>query len=271
MKQLFVPLLLISLFGWGCSGGHDKPVNTIPEPTPIPVINYKTITSFPHDINAFTEGLLMYRGKLFESTGATPELPQTRSLFGIVDMKTGIISPKVELDREQYFGEGIAILHGKVFQLTYKTRIGFVYDATTFKKIKEFTYPNAEGWGMTTDGNSLIMSDGTDKLTYIDPNSLQVTKTIKVTENGYVKENLNELEYIKGSVFANVWTTNTIVKINPADGKVVGKLDLSALAAEAKNLYPHVAEMNGIAYDSINNQLLVTGKLWPKIYAIKIE
>ena len=203
--------------------------------------------------------------------GATTELPFTRSLFGIVNLIAGKIDTKVEIDRKKYFGEGITFLHGKVFQLTYTTRVGFIYDATTFSKIGEFTIPSKEGWGMTTDGMNLIMSDGTNILTYLDPKDLHVITTISVTENGYIKENLNELEYIKGYIYANIWTTNTIVKIDPANGFVVGKLDLTSLANEAKNLYQGSMEMNGIAYDSTEDKVYITGKLWPKIYVIKFS
>jgi glutaminyl-peptide cyclotransferase len=237
----------------------------------IPAIHYAYCKSYPHDTTSFTEGFLIHGGELYESTGATGDLPQTRSLFGTVDLMTGKINRKVELDREKYFGEGIAFLNGKVFQLTYKTKVGFIYDGTTFEKTSEFTFPSKEGWGMTTDGKSLIMSDGTNTITFLDPNTLQVIKTIAVSENGYVKEHLNELEYIKGYIYANIWATNTIVKIDPENGAVVGALNLTSLADEVKSIYPGSLEMNGIAYDSIADKVLVTGKLWPKIYEIKIN
>ncbi len=177
---------------------------------------------------------------------------------------------EVELDRKKYFGEGITFLKGKIYQLTYRSKVGFIYDAATFKSIGNFTFPSKEGWGLTNDGTSLIMSDGTNKLSYIDPSTLQVIKTISVSENGYVKDYLNELEYIRGYIFANIWTTNTIVKIDPSDGKVVGMLDLAALEYEARFINPDLLEMNGIAYDSTEDKILITGKLWPKIYEIKI-
>jgi glutamine cyclotransferase len=136
--------------------------------------------------------------------------------------------------------------------------------------LREFTFPSEEGWGLTTDGANLIMSDGTYILTYLDPETLQVIKTISVTENGNAKVHLNELEYINGFIYANIWTTNTIVKINPENGKVVGIIDLNDLSLEANYLYRHSLEMNGIAYDSITNKIYVTGKLWPKIYEIEL-
>lgn len=266
-----VLIFLLSIFLFSCGSGDDKKNNNNITEKPIPSIDFELIKSYPHDTNSFTEGFLIHDGKLYESTGATRELPQTKSLFGTVDLKTGKIDPKAELDRKKYFGEGIAFLNGKVFQLTYQTQIGFVYDAKTFKKLKEFTFTNKEGWGMTTDGTYLIMSDGTNKLTYLDPNTLKAVKSVSVTENGYVKENINELEYVKGFIYANIWTTNTIVKINPADGSIIGKLDLSTLATEAKSLYTGSLEMNGIAYDSLNDKFLVTGKMWPRIYEIKLH
>jgi glutamine cyclotransferase len=244
----------------------ELPFETVPE---IPEIKFTVEKQYPHDINSFTEGFLFHDGKLFESTGATENLPQTRSLFGIVDLKTGKIDVKAELDRNIYFGEGIVILKDKVFQVTYKNQMGFIYDAKTFKNIGKFNYTNKEGWGLTTDGNSIIMSDGTSYITYLDPTSFAVTKVLDVAENNYVLVNINELEYIKGFIYANIWMTNTIVKIDPNTGDVVGKMDLTSIAEECKTKNPGAAEMNGIAYDSISNKILVTGKLWPTIYEIK--
>jgi len=270
VKKL-IPIISFMILLFACTGRQEKSQNTIQSQPAIPTIDYFLVKSFPHDTSAFTEGFLVYEGKLYESTGASQEFPQTRSLFGEVDLKTGKIEKKVELDRMKYFGEGITFLNGKVFQLTYKTKVGFVYDAKSFQKINEFTFPSDEGWGMTTDKTNLVMSDGTHKLTYLNPNTLQATKTLSVYENGHVKDNLNELEFINGFIYANIWMTNTIVKINPDDGNVVGLLDLTSLADEVKNLYPSSQEMNGIAYDQANDKVYVTGKLWPKIYQIKFN
>lgn len=239
----------------------------------IPSIKYKYVNSYPHDVTSFTEGLLISEGRLFESTGAPKEYPQTKSLFGIVNLTTGTIDTKVEIDRIKYFGEGIAFLNGKVYQLTYKGQLGFIYDATTFKKLNTFTFPSKEGWGLTTDGNVLIMSDGTSVLTCLDPGTLNVTRTISVSASGYARTTLrlNELEYIKGFIYANLWMTNTILKIDPVDGKVIGKLELNSFAKDAKNIFPGSLEMNGIAYDSTTHRTFVTGKFWPKIYEIEFE
>ncbi len=254
--------------------GPDKPKAVVQPPVveeinETPELEFKVQNQYPHDVNSFTEGFLFHDGKLFESTGAPDNSPQTKSLFGIVDLKTGKIDVKAEIDRNVYFGEGIVILDGKVFQVTWKNQTGFVYDAKTFKNIGKFNYTNKEGWGLTTDGKSLIMSDGTSYLTYFDPTSFVVTKTLDVAENGYVVEHLNELEYIKGYIYANIWMTNFIVKIDPSTGNVVAKINLSSLSEQSKTINPNSLEMNGIAYDSISNRVMITGKMWPTIYEIK--
>jgi glutamine cyclotransferase len=236
--------------------------------TPVSTINYEVTSIFSHDTTSFTEGLLIHNGKLYESTGCTAELPQTRSLFGEVDLKTGHINPRVEIDKTKYFGEGICFLNGKVYQLTYQTKVGFIYDAKSFKKISEFSFPSQEGWGMTTDSINLIMSDGTNVLTYLDPNNLKVIKKLTVTSNEAVL-NINELEYIHGYIYANIYTTNDIIKIDPANGKVIGKLDLSSIESDQKNKYQRSLEMNGIAFNPSNNKVYITGKMWPNIYEIQ--
>ena len=245
--------------------------NTAPPITITPLINYNPINIYAHDTTSYTEGFLIHDGKLYESTGYTDELPQTRSLFGVVDLKTGKIAIKAELDKKKYFGEGIVFIKDKVYQLTYKTKIGFVYDATTFKQTGTFTFPSMEGWGMTTDSTSIIMSDGTDTLTWIDPVTFKTIKILKVQdENGPVL-NVNELEYIKGFIYANVYTKDYIIKIDPATGKVMGKLDLTNLMNQEKNKFPGTMEMNGIAYDATNDKIYVTGKMWPDIFEIQFE
>jgi len=262
-KILFILTLIVLL-----SCNEKTEIKTVKKI--IPSIHFTYINSFPHDTTSFTEGFFISNGKLYESTGAARNLPQTKSLFGIVDLSTGKIDTKVELDKTKYFGEGITILNGKIYQLTYKAKTGFIYDAITYKEINKFTYPSKEGWGITTDGTNLIMSDGTNNLTYLNPINLQVIKTISVAENGYLKENLNELEYINGYIYANIWTKNIIVKIDPKNGTIIGKLDLTSLVNEVRYLYPNSLEMNGIAFDSTTNRIFITGKLWPKIYEIAI-
>jgi len=273
MEIRYISFLLFLIILSICNGCKNNVPTSKTINKNIPSIDYTYVNSYPHDLTSFTEGFLIHDGNLFESTGATKEFPQTRSMFGIVDLKTGKIDTKVELDKVNYFGEGIGFLNGKVFQLTYKTKVGFIYDAITFKKINEFTFPSAEGWGLTTDGICLILSDGTNILTYLDPDTFEVIKTISVSARGYARNDLklNEMEYINGFIYANLWTTSIIVKVDPADGKVVGKLDLSSLAFDAKNEFSGSLEMNGIAYDSIADRIFVTGKFWPKIYEIELS
>ena len=162
-------------------------------------------------------------------------------------------------------------LNDKLYQLTYKNQVGFVYDAKTFREIGIFKYANTEGWGLTTDGMSLIMSDGTDKLTFLDPKSLTPVKVLPITDNNTPLININELEFIKGFVYANIWQTSSIVKIDTSNGKVVGKIDLSSLSHEAKNKNPNASVLNGIAYDSITDKIYVTGKLWANVYEINFS
>src|SRR5690606_697823 len=156
------------------------------------------------------------------------DMKKARSLIGKMDLKTGEMDVKVELDKTKYFGEGIAILNNKLYQLTYKNRQDFIYDAKTFKRLGEFSYKNLEGWGLTTDGKHIIMSDGTSVITFIDPASMQPVKTINVTKYGESEQLINELEYIDGFIYANVWLSNFIVKIDPATGEIVGRLNLGS-------------------------------------------
>ena len=268
MKKTLPGIYILAVIFFAC---NDSKKSTSEETESIPTIPFQLVNSFPHDTTAFTEGLLVHNNQLFESTGSPDELAETSSVIGILDLNTGNLDKKVSLDKSKYFGEGIAILNNKVYQLTYKSKTGFVYDLNTFKKIREFSYSNAEGWGLTTDGQALIMSDGTYNLTYLDPNSLSVIKTLPVRENGFAKEQLNELEYIKGFIYANIWPTNEIVKIDPGTGNIVAKLDLGSVANDAKTRYPKLMETNGIAFDSTANKIFVTGKMWPRVYQIEFK
>jgi len=236
---------------------------------PVPIINYTVTNIFPHDTTLFTEGLVVYNGELFESTGSPEEFPHAESLIGKIDLNTGKMDLKVKLDKAKYFGEGIVFLKDKLYQLTYKNKMGFIYDAKSFKQIDVFSYSNPEGWGLTTDGINLIMSDGTHKLTFLNADNLQPQKILNVTENGNLVEKLNEMEFIKGYIYANVWTTNNIVKIDPLNGNILGKLDLNALSLDAK--YKNIGSevLNGIAYDSSSDKIYITGKFWPNIYQIE--
>lgn len=229
--------LVLLLFLLACNDNDTNRANNAlaTENTALPTINYALINTYPHDTTSYTEGLLIHKGQLYESTGAPADMPQTRSLFGIFDTITGSIFKKVELDRTKYFGEGICFLNGKVYQLTYQTRIGFIYDAKTFKETGRFNFPGKEGWGMTTDSVSLIMSDGTNTLYYLDPLDFKLSKTIQVADEKGPVMKINELEYINNFIYANTYETNSIIKIDPSSGKVIGRLDLTSLANEAKS------------------------------------
>jgi glutaminyl-peptide cyclotransferase len=273
MNKIVITLAAICLMTSCTDTNKDNNAETTTTPplaeSFVPTIYYTIVARLPHDTTSFTEGLLFHDQQLFESTGSPENIPETKSVLGIVNLSTGKIDVKAELDRSIYFGEGIVFFKNKIYQLTYKNQIGFIYDSKTFKQIGRFTYQNKEGWSLTTDGTNIIMSDGTNRLTYLDPENMKVVKTLDVTNNGYAEDLLNELEYINGFIYANIWTKNYIVKINPKDGKIVGLLDLSALSAEAKDKNPEVDVINGIAFDAASNKIYVTGKLWANIYQIE--
>ena len=254
-----------------CASHNDRTTTSIDSAESAPAaphIDYQVLKTFPHDTTLFTEGLTIQDGQLFESTGSPAELPQTRSLVGPIDMATGQLHSKIELDRNTYFGEGIVFLKGKLYQLTYKNHLCFVYDAKTFKPIAQFNFSNNEGWSLTTNDTDLIMDDGTDKLTFIDPANFQPIRKLQVIQNGVPRDSLNELEYIHGYIYANIWMNNSIVRIDPSNGKVVGVLDLTGLVTDARSKYPNAEVLNGIAYYQKNDRIYVTGKLWPAIYQI---
>ncbi len=275
MAKILLPLFLIlSLASCKDSNNSSETSGSIDEPATSNApaeISYTVLNETPHDINSYTEGLMVYDGKLYESSGSPEENPNTRSIFGIVDPTTGKISVKAELDKKIYFGEGITSLNGKIYQLTWTNKTGFIYDAKTFKKLGQFSFPSKEGWGMTTDGVDLIMSDGTSSLTWLDPNTFNTVRQVTVTDNNGAVGNINELEYIKGSIYANVYETDYIFRIDPATGKVTGKADFSKLNKEVKTKYPGAEFMNGIAYDSAKNKVYITGKLWPSIYEVRFN
>jgi glutaminyl-peptide cyclotransferase len=263
-------ILLVTLGLHSCNNSNNTPIN-VKTAEDIPLIEYTTVETLPHDTTSFTEGFLVHNNQLFESTGSPEELSETRSVFGPVDIKTGKIDKKAELDRKIYFGEGIIFFKDKIYQLTYKNQVCFVYDANTYKKIGQYKYANKEGWSFTTDGKYIIMSDGTNVLSYIDPSNFQVVKTLNVSANNYAVENVNELEFIKGYIYANVWPNDKIVKIDTASGNVVGKLDLTLLKQQALGSHPQSLETNGIAYDPATDKIYVTGKMWPHIFQIDFK
>jgi glutamine cyclotransferase len=232
------------------------------ETTQVPTLGVKLLRSYPHDPHAFTQGLEYYRGYLYESTGIAGQ-----STLRKVALITGQVIQKVSLPPE-YFGEGLTIFRGKIYQLTWLSKKGFVYDLRSFRQIGEFPY-EGEGWGLTHDDKSLIMSDGTNKIRYIDPVSFAVTRSIEVYTGGQGVVNLNELEFIRGEIWANIWHFSRVARIDPRSGQVIAWIDLGAIVAQE----PHREEavLNGIAYDSAGDRIFVTGKNWTKLFQIKVD
>lgn len=223
---------------------------------------FEVVNSYPHNETSFTEGLEIHDGFLYESTGENG-----RSELLKTDLKTGKIVKSVKLSAK-YFGEGITIFGDRIYQLTYKTKIGFIYQLNNMARIDSFRFESAEGWGMTHDDKYLIMSDGTNVLTYLDPNSCKPVKKLQVYDNKNPMVYLNELEYSDGYIYANVWTTNLLVKIDPKTGKVLDQIDLDGILGLVKTS-EQVDVLNGIAIDPVTKKMYVTGKLYPKIYEIK--
>jgi glutaminyl-peptide cyclotransferase len=260
---------VIILYGCNVNDEVDDENSGNLDVVPAPInLSYQIINQFSHDTSAFTEGLAFHDGKLFESTGSPDSGVLTSGTWvASIDLKSGKYDKKIELGKS-VFGEGITFLNGRLYQLTYRQNKGFVYDAKNFKKLGEFSY-KGEGWGLTNDGKNLIMSNGTSNLYYLNPDSLTFIKMLAVQDNnGYVSD-INELEYINGFIYANRWLTGNILKIDPATGYVVGKMDLSRHVTDVRNRSRQAEEMNGIAYDSSSQKTYITGKKWPVIYEIK--
>jgi glutamine cyclotransferase len=236
-----------------------------------PSISFDVIKSYPHDTNSFTEGLVFHNGLLYESSGSPEELPETKSSIATINLKTGEKHQNVSLDKTKYFCEGITFLNSKCYQLTYKSGTGFIYDHKTFKKIGEFSCPAKEGWGITNDGTFLIISGGTDELFFLDPKTLKTIKTLHVIDEFGPVQNINELEFINGYIYANIYTTSFIYKISPDSGKVAGKLNLISLSEEARTVHQNSLEMNGIAWDAVEDKIYITGKMWPSLYEVKFS
>jgi glutaminyl-peptide cyclotransferase len=225
----------------------------------------RVVHRYPHDTLAFTQGLVVYEGRLLESTGL-----QGLSEVREVDRATGRVLRRSALPSGE-FGEGIAALRGRLYQLTWKSRIGHVYDARTLAPVDSFAY-EGEGWGLATDGTSLYLSDGTSQIRVLDPDGFRVARTIRVTEADKPVHMLNELEWVRGELWANVYWTGLIARIDPSTGHVLGYVDLRRLLpdAESKRLEDRGGVANGVAYDSAAAQLLVTGKYWPSLFELDV-
>jgi glutamine cyclotransferase len=244
--------ILLAVVAWiyvdGLGGSSARAVNVV--------------AAYPHDPSAFTQGLVVYAGKLLESTGHYGSSSLRR-----VDIQTGRVEQLQALE-STYFGEGIAVFDDRVYQLTWQNGIGFIYDAKTFAAERTFRY-TGEGWGLTSDGTHLILSDGTSNLRFLDPQTLAVVRHLTVTDAGIPVARINELEHVEGEIWANIWYQDRIARIAPDSGEIVGWIDLSALYPRAGR--PDDAVLNGIAYDPADERLFVTGKNWPQLFELKIE
>ena len=224
---------------------------------------YTVVKAYPHDPGAFTQGLLWRDGFLYESTGL-----HGRSSVRKVALETGVPEQERLID-SRYFGEGVVDWKGRLIALTWRDQVGFIFDLATFEKVGEFSY-SGEGWALTRDETRIIMSDGTAFLRFLDPETLKETGRVQVTDNGKPVDNLNELEWVKGEVLANIWQTDRIARIDPKTGHVTGWIDLSGLLGSVDRASGQVDVLNGIAYDGATDRLFVTGKLWPKLFEIKL-
>jgi glutamine cyclotransferase len=237
---------------------REQPVRS----SAVPVFGYTVVRSYPHDPTAFTQGLQFIDGFLYEGTGQNGQSSIRR-----IALETGEVLQRRDIPK-QHFGEGITVFRNEIFQLTWQSGIGFVYDRKTFDLKRTFRY-TGEGWGLTEHANELIMSDGTDSLRFIDPVSFSERRRLRVTAAGQPLARLNELEFVKNEVYANVWTTDHIARIDPVTGKVTGYVDLSGLLSPRERSSADV--LNGIAYDASTDRLFVTGKWWPRLFEIKVS
>ncbi len=270
MKKIVAAFLLLSFTA--CKSNNPDTETTVADnsnPAP-PTLSFRMVKEYPHDTSHFTEGLIWHNDALYESTGEPGESELIKT-----DLNTGKDEQKVNLP-DTDFGEGIAIIGEKIFQLTWQNRKAYVYDLATFKKLNEFTFPY-DGWGMTTDGKQLIISTGSSNLYFYNPDNFRLTSTLGVTDNYGPVSSINELEYVNGFVYANVWHEKKIIKIDLQSGKVVGVINIGDIMAQAGKpidiTQPGNTEkvLNGIAYDSAKKSFYITGKNWPSLFEIKLN
>ncbi|HYY57316.1 MAG TPA: glutaminyl-peptide cyclotransferase [Pyrinomonadaceae bacterium] len=260
LKASILTLLLLHAACGPNAGGGTSSSETLLE---APVYTFQVTGSWPHDAAAFTQGLEIHHGLLYESTGGYGS-----SSLRQVELQTGRVLRKVDVP-SQYFAEGITIFQGRIYQLTWQSHKGFIYDLDSFERMGEFAY-EGEGWGLTHDDRSLIMSDGTNRIRFLSPVNYAVERSIKVYDRDRPLMKLNELEYIKGEIYANIWKADWIVRLDPENGKILGWIDLKGLLP-ASERSAETDVLNGIAYDASNERLFVTGKLWPKLFQIGLK
>ena len=251
--------LTITLIGDDDDQGNEKKVENGNENETAPLYTYRIINEYPHDTRAFTQGLVYENGTMYEGTGLLK-----KSSLRQVELETGNILKIMNLS-DEYFGEGVTIFGDRIIQLTWQSNTGFAYNKSDFNQTGEFHY-STEGWGLTTDGEQLIMSDGTAKLHFLDPETYQEKRSVNVTDNGTAITRINELEYVNGEIYANIWLTDRIARISPETGEVLGWIDLTGIL----NATVNADVLNGIAYDMENDRLFVTGKYWPTIFEIEV-
>ncbi|HSC52661.1 MAG TPA: glutaminyl-peptide cyclotransferase [Phnomibacter sp.] len=274
MRNRIIYFGLLAVVVWtACKSDDSNTENTTtvePEPNNAPAaMGYRLLKSYPHDTAAFTQGLVWYNQQLMEGTGQLEESNIRR-----VDLATGKVLQQKD-NAKEIFGEGITIFNNKLYQISWKNGKAFVYDAKTFKPLQEFPL-NTEGWGLTHNGKELIMSDGSSNLYFMDPDTFKEIRRVGVYDQLGPKANINELEYIDGFVYANIWQTNYIIKIDPESGKIVAVADFSDLRSKAGIAEYTASEhgpdvLNGIAYDSVGKRIFITGKYWPKLFEIQFE
>jgi len=263
-----VVVLYVFVIFFSCGDNQDSVSNNSQNSSMVPFISYSIMNVYLHDTSAFTQGLQFYKGKLYESTG-----DYQNSSLRIVDLKTGNVLEKNSMGSNDLFAEGITIFNDKIFQLTWKNHIVFVYSLKNiYKVVKKFSW-SKEGWGITNDGNHLIVSDGSSFLYFVDPETFQITRKLEVLNNNLLVEGINELEFIRGYIYANVFEKNIIIKIDPSNGNVVGIIDFSSLKLLNDLRFINSPEkvLNGIAYDSLSNKVFITGKNWPIIFELDLS
>ena len=273
--RLFLVILAVSM-SMACIGSaNDNPLppsninSNTNKGEKVPTYSFKIVNTYPHDMSAYTQGLVFHNGFLYEGTGGRRS-DSFHSSLRKVELQSGKVLQKIDLAGE-YFGEGITILNNKIYQLTWEENTCFVYDVNDFKLLREFRYAT-KGWGLTNDGTNLLMTDGSHLVRTINPENFEVIKTVPVLdEKGRPVIELNELEYVKGEIWANVYTTGWIVRIDPATGKLLGRIDLNEFAEDQMDATPNADVLNGIAYDAASDKIYITGKKWKQLFEITIE
>lgn len=260
MRSALCLVVLLTLLTSCSSDSTDDPHTSTQQP---PVYTFEVVHIWPHDSSAFTQGLVFHQGAFYESTGLNGA-----SSLRKVELQTGKVLEKVNVPSE-YFAEGLALFQGRLFQLTWQAHKGFIYDLDSFRLQGEFPYAG-EGWGLTSDDRSLILSDGSNQIRFLDPADFKTQRVINIYNQDQPLQELNELEYIKGEIYANIWHSDLIARIDPKSGKILGWIDLTGLLPPSER-HDDEAVLNGIAYDVAGDRLFVTGKRWPKIFEIRLK